>query len=88
MTGADVRFTTKGKVLYAFFIGRPPNNRVTIKPLRTNNPQRTGKIEHVELLGHGKVDFTRDNEGLKIHLPAQKPCEHAYALKLSGIDLT
>jgi alpha-L-fucosidase len=56
--------------------------------LRTNNPQRTGKIEHVELLGHGKVDFTRDSEALKIHLPPQKPCEHAYALKLSGIDLT
>jgi alpha-L-fucosidase len=88
MTEADVRFTTKGKVLYTFFMGWPQTGQVTIKPLATNNPQRTGKIEHIELLGHGKVEFMQDSEALKVKLPAQKPCEHAYALKLSGIDLT
>ena len=88
MTEVDVRFTTKGKLLYAFFMGWPQSNQVTIRPLKTNNAQRTGKIEHVELLGHGKVEFTRDDEGLKIRLPAQRPCEHAYALKLEGTDLT
>lgn len=85
MTFEDVRFTTKNKTLYAFFMGWPQNNQVTIKPLAANNSQQTGKIENVELLGYGTVQFTRDNEGLKITLPAQKPCEHAYALKLSGV---
>lgn len=88
MTAADVRFTTKGKTLYAFFMGWPQGDQVTIKPLATNSPQQTGKIEQIELLGYGKVEFTRDSEGLKVNLPSQKPCEHAYALKLSGVDLT
>ena len=88
MTDADVRFTAKGKTLFAFFMGWPQGNQVTIKPLATNNAQRTGKIEHIDLLGHGKVEFARDDEGLKVRLPAQKPCEHAYALKLEGTDLT
>jgi alpha-L-fucosidase len=88
LTFNDIRFTTKGKILYTFFMGWPQNNQVLIKPLATNNPQQTGKIENVELLGYGNVQFTRDNEGLKVTLPPQKPCDHAYALKLTGIDLT
>jgi len=86
LTFNDVRFTTKGKTLYTFFMGWPETGQVTIKPLAANNAHGAGKIENVELLGFGKVDFTRDNDGLKITLPAQKPCDHAYALKLSGRD--
>ncbi|MDB5136512.1 MAG: glycoside hydrolase [Mucilaginibacter sp.] len=88
LTAEDVRFTAKEKTLYAFFMGWPQANQVLIKPLATNNPQQTGKIENVELLGYGKVQFTRDNKGLTVFLPSQKPCEHAFALKLSGVDLT
>ncbi|MFB9843172.1 alpha-L-fucosidase [Mucilaginibacter ginsenosidivorans] len=88
LTYNDIRFTTKGKTLYAFFMGWPHNGQLLIKPLAENNAQRTGKIENIELLGYGKVEYSRDNEGLKVNLPSQKPCEHAYALKLSGIDLT
>lgn len=88
LTFNDIRFTAKGKMLYTFFMGWPQNSQVLIKSLATNNPQQTGKIENIELLGHGKVDFTRDSDGLKVSLPSQKPCEHAYTLKLSGVDLT
>jgi alpha-L-fucosidase len=88
LTFNDVRFTIKGKTLYTFFMGWPQNGQVIIKPLGNNSPQQTGEIEKVELLGHGKVEFTRDNEGLKVSLPSQKPCEHAYTLKLSGTHLT
>jgi alpha-L-fucosidase len=28
------------------------------------------------------LSWTRDEEGLKVKLPAEKPCEHAYTLKL------
>ncbi|MGZ3833330.1 MAG: alpha-L-fucosidase [Mucilaginibacter sp.] len=88
LTFNDVRFTTRGKTLYAFFMGWPQTNQVLIKPLAENSPQKIGKIENVELLGYGKVEFARDGIGLKVNLPSQKPCEHAYALKLSGTDLT
>lgn len=83
----DIRFTTQGHTLYAFFMGWPKEQQVVIKPLSTTSEQTVGKIEHVELLGHGNVEFTRNEEGLKVTLPAQKPCEHAYALKISGRDL-
>lgn len=83
----DIRFTTKGKTLYAFFMGWPDNNEVVIKSLGINSEQKTGNIQNVELLGYGRVDFTRNGEALKITLPSQKPCEHACTLKIDGVDL-
>ena len=83
----DIRFTTKGKTLYAFFMGWPGSSQITIKSLGTNSEQKTGPVESVELLGVGKVDYTRDADGLKINLPAQKPGEHAYTLKISGANM-
>jgi alpha-L-fucosidase len=85
-THEDVRFTTKGNKLYAFFMGWPEGQQVVIKPLSTNSEQKVGRIDNVELLGHGKVQFTRDEDGLKVTLPAQKPCDHTYTLKISGVD--
>ncbi len=83
----DIRFTKKGNTLYAFFMGWPDNNEISIKPLGINSEQKTGSIQNVELLGYGKVNFTRENEALKVVLPSQKPCEHACTLKIDGMDL-
>ncbi|MBS1503298.1 MAG: glycoside hydrolase, partial [Bacteroidetes bacterium] len=88
MTEADIRFTKKGKTLYTFFMGWPQDGKITINQLADDGPYSVGKIELVELLGHGKVQFTRDSEGLNVSLPSQKPCDYAYTLKLSGTDLT
>jgi alpha-L-fucosidase len=47
-----------------------------------------GKIAKVELLGYnGALEFKQDAEGLKVKLPAKPPCEHAYALKITGLEL-
>jgi alpha-L-fucosidase len=47
-----------------------------------------GKIGKVELLGHkGALNFTRDAQGLTVAMPAEKPCEHAFALKVTGLKL-
>ncbi len=83
----DVRFTTKDKTLYTFFMGWPIASQIVIKPLATNSAQKTGTIENVELLGVGKVAFIRDEEGLKVTLPVQKPCDYAYCLKINGVNL-
>jgi alpha-L-fucosidase len=43
----------------------------------------------VELLGHkGKLKFTQSASGLVVSLPAQKPCDFAWSLKITGTDLT
>src|SRR5438270_1281031 len=84
LTHEDVRFTTKGNMLYAFVMGWPEgNNSVVIRPLATNSTYKVGSIENVELLGYGKVDFNRDDDGLKITLPDKKPGEHAFCFKVS-----
>ena len=88
LTYQDIRFTTKGKTLYAFFMGWPQNNSpLLIKALGTRSDQKTGNIENVELLGYEKVDFKRDDEGLKVSLPEKPTGGHAFTLKISGQDL-
>ena len=47
-----------------------------------------GKIASVGLLGHeGNLEFTQDAEGLKVKLPAQQPCKHAFCFKVSGLKM-
>jgi len=47
-----------------------------------------GKIESVSLLGNpGKLEFTQDADGLKVKMPAEQPCKHAFALKITGLKM-
>jgi alpha-L-fucosidase len=81
LTDTDVRFVTKGGVLFAYFMGWPVGGSVKIRALAGAN------VEGVELLGYGKVEFRQGSEGLEVMLPGQKPCEYAYGLKLMGRGL-
>jgi alpha-L-fucosidase len=84
LTAEDVRFTTKGATLYAFVMGWPEKQAV-IAPLALGGPQGAGKIRHVELLGFkGKLSWTQDQSGLTVQVPPEKPCEHVFALKVTG----
>jgi len=81
----DIRFTTKGNTLYVFFMGWPDTgSQVVIKSLTSNSPYKIGSIENIQLLGYGKVDFKRDEEGLKISLPNQGSGEYASSFKITG----
>lgn len=81
---SDIRFTSKGKVIYAFPLEWPANGVITIKSLALNSVHHPGKISQVELLGYGKItDFKRTATGLIINLPATKPgLTYAAALKI------
>ncbi|MBN1877061.1 MAG: alpha-L-fucosidase [Anaerolineae bacterium] len=77
-TGADVRFTTKGDVLYALSLGWP-ENVWCIQSLSSE----TGKVADVALLGSDvPLMWTQDNGGLTIHPPMCRPCDHAYTFKI------
>jgi alpha-L-fucosidase len=81
-TAEEVRFTTKGKTIYAFVMGWPEKQAV-VKPLGVNSSVEKVKIGNVELLGfQGKVKWTQDDKGLTVQMPEQKPCDHAIALKI------
>ena len=85
LTADDVRFTTKGQTLYAFAMGWPEQGTMLFRPLAANSKQGVGKIKDVQMLGFkGKLKWSQDEAGLKVQAPPEKPCDHAYALKIAG----
>jgi len=82
-TSGEVRFTTKGKSLYAFVMGWPEKEAV-IQPLAPSGPYGAIKVRNVELLGFkGKLQWKQEEAGLKVQMPAQKPSDHAICLKVA-----
>jgi len=83
-TAEDIRFTTKGRTLYAFALAWPAAGKVTIRTLAKGGAGYPGEVAKVELLGSkGALTFARDATGLVVNLPAQKPHDYAYALKIT-----
>ena len=84
----DIRFTTKGHTLYAIAMGWPDDGRLVVRSLGKSSPVAEGEIQEVRLLGHdGKLPWSQSDEGLIVTLPEKKPCEYAFALKITGQKL-
>jgi alpha-L-fucosidase len=84
LTGADIRFTTKGEVLYAVVMGRPDGGIVNIKALATNSPHYQGGIGAVQMLGgSGNLEMARDENGLKVTLPGGGTSDFGTSLKIT-----
>ena len=83
-TAEDIRFTTKGDILYAFAMAWPENGKTVIKSLAKGSENMPGEIGKIEMLGaDGPLTFDRDDQGLTVNLPQTKPNEFAYTLKIS-----
>ena len=85
-TPADIRFTQSkdGRTLYALVLAFPADGKVTIQSLAENSASWPGKIGGVRMPGlRGKLKFTRDANGLHVTLPDKKPCDIAFALKIT-----
>ena len=77
-TAADIRFTTKGGILYAICLGVPVAE-VKIKSLTA----QTDKIKSIELLGSSeKINWKATPEALVIQPVVKWPCEHAATFKI------
>ena len=88
-TAEDFRFTLKDGHLYAIALAWPTSGKVIVKTLASNAKGIVGEVQEVSLLGHaGKLAFARTEAGLEITIPAKKPGDYAFALKISGLDLT
>lgn len=87
-TAGDIRFTTKGKTLYAIALGWPDNGRLLVRSLAKPVAQDINNISSIRLLGYkGKLQWRQSPEGLTVNMPAQKPSDYAVTLKLEGKDL-
>jgi alpha-L-fucosidase len=83
-TGQDIRFTTRGDTLYALLLAWPEQGRATIKSLGTDLMLYEMPIEKVEMLGVSEpLSWNRTSDGLVVAMPARKPCEHAFALRIT-----
>jgi alpha-L-fucosidase len=79
---ADIRFTTKGPVLYALTLGRP-DGMVNIASLA-----KTGTVARVEVVGsNAPLSFTQDATGLHVTVPPAASHDFGVALKITGTGL-
>jgi alpha-L-fucosidase len=80
----EIRFTKSkdGKTLFAIVLEIPKDGKVTITSLAANSPNWPGEIGSVELVGGGKLEFTRDETGVHVALPEQFAGKTAFALKI------
>ena len=84
-TAQDIRFTTKGDILYAIALGWPEDGKLTIQTLaqgRNDYPKTIGRIEL--LGGKGPLPFRRQPDGLVITLPETRPNEFAYVFRIQA----
>jgi alpha-L-fucosidase len=71
-------------VLYAVLLGWPENQAV-IKSLSSGEKLWFGEIAKVQFLGVKQpLKFSRNERGLSVEMPPEKPCDHAFVLKISG----
>jgi alpha-L-fucosidase len=79
-TPEDIRFTVNDNVLYATTFGWPQKEFV----IESANVLYPGEVRSVEMLGHnGELKWEMSDAGLKIERPDEKPCDHAYAFKIT-----
>jgi alpha-L-fucosidase len=74
-TPGDIRYTQKGKTVYAFLMGGTQNG---VAVLRSFNEGE--RIENVRLLGAGSVPFTHEMGVLTVKLPERMPSAYTSVL--------
>ena len=82
-TSRDIRFTTKGDVLYAIVLGWP-DRELTIQSLSSNLRLYPDAIGDVRLIGSSApLQWSRNEDGLKVTFPTKKPGKYPCTLKIS-----
>ncbi len=81
-TKKDIRYTTKGKTLYAFVLDWPGENETLwMKQVSPNNAS-AGAVKSVTMLGVGDIEWKQDRVGLYLTMPDKKPHEFAFGFKI------
>ena len=79
----DIRFTSRGDVLYAIALAWPDDGTLVIKSLASDSPHYRGPIARVGLLGsESSLPWSRDQDGMAVSLPQEAPCDYAYVLRI------
>ena len=81
-TAKDIRFTTKGDVLYAIVLDWP-GKMLDIKSLSKSSGYLKKGIKSIEFLGTNE-ELTWDHQanGLIVNMPEKKSGDHAFSIKI------
>lgn len=83
-TSEEIRFAQRGDSLYATVLDWPEDGVVRIRCL-ADDSGLLESIKRIDLLGHNKeLTWARNAQGLLVRLPAARPCEHAFVLKIKA----
>lgn len=77
-TEKDIRYTCKDNHVFAFIMGKPESNRISLKSFKNED-----KIQSVKLLGGMDCNFTQDSTELQVALPNQLPTKLINCLKIT-----
>jgi alpha-L-fucosidase len=78
-TSRDIRFTTRGSLLYGIALGWPDSGTLTIRSLAGAN------VQSVRLLrGYLPLSLKNSSEGLVITVPRERPGDHAFVFRIEG----
>lgn len=82
-TAQDIRFTTKGKALYAILLGWPGKETI-IASLPVGKTLWFGPIQQIRMLGWDRpLKWAQDSKGLRVEMPPTRVGNHAYVLKIT-----
>jgi alpha-L-fucosidase len=84
----DLRFAARGdREISAFVMAWPEGGKLSIRSLAKQDDSKA-VIDSVEMLGHdGKLTFEHTDDALEVDLPGERPCDHAWALRITGKHL-
>ncbi|MGA2255167.1 MAG: alpha-L-fucosidase, partial [Thermoguttaceae bacterium] len=84
----EIRFTTKGPVLYAIALGWPEDGQIVVRTLAKPAGENVNNVTAVSLLGYdGQLTWKQTAEGLIVTLPEKKVSEYTTGLKIIGTEL-
>ncbi len=82
-TAKDIRYTTKGKDVYAFVLGKPEDGVARMATMGYENKLYPNEIKGVELLGSNeKIVWNHESDALVINFPAGVADQPAYCFKI------
>jgi alpha-L-fucosidase len=82
-TGEDMRFTSKGDLLYVIALGAPIEGKLRIRSLAAGSEHFPGQVGQVSLVGRSQpLVFHRDGEALTVEMPEDIAGEFTYAVKI------
>ena len=82
-TADDVRYTTKGRDIYAFVLGTPESGKSMFAALGSENKLYPGEIKDIVLLGSdAKIEWEHQADALVVNFPKDTKEQIAYCFKV------